>query len=94
MFSTAHGGRNDVTSHVGTIKHKEMAKLASISKSVSSFFMPSVQTSTIRAETVWSMLIAKHNLAFLSSDHANKLFKAMFETQKWLYMVGQKQLLL
>lgn len=27
---------------------------------------------------MWSLFIAKHNLAFLTSDHANKLFKEMF----------------
>ena len=27
---------------------------------------------------MWSLFVAKHNLAFLTSDHSNKLFKAMF----------------
>lgn len=55
-----------------------MGKIALTSKSVSTFFRPDVSTSSIGAETMWSLFIAKHNLAFLTSDHANKLFKEMF----------------
>ena len=32
----------------------------------------------IEAETRWAMFVSKHNVAFLSSDHANKLFAKMF----------------
>ncbi len=32
----------------------------------------------IEAETRWSLYVAKHNLTFLSSDHASKLFAQMF----------------
>ena len=55
-----------------------MDKAASASKSVNSFFKPDIQQSTIKAETLWFLFTAKHNLAFLNSDHANKLFKEMF----------------
>ena len=77
-FSITHGGKNDVTSHIKTKRHIEMDKAASASKSVNSFFKPDIQQSTIKAETLWSLFTAKHNLAFLNSDHANKLFKEMF----------------
>ena len=30
------------------------------------------------AETRWALFVAKHNLSFACSDHATKLFKAMF----------------
>lgn len=63
---------------MNTNRHKEIAKGASTSKSVASFFRPQIQQSTIRAETLWSMFTAKHNLAFLTSDHATKLFRVMF----------------
>ncbi len=43
-----------------------------------SFFSPDSSSFTINDESVWAMFIAKHNLAFLSSDHANKLFREMF----------------
>ena len=29
-------------------------------------------------ETRWAMFLAKHNIAFLASDHATKLFPKMF----------------
>ena len=63
-FSISHGGRNDVTSHEKTNHHKEVAKEASTSKSLFSFFRPQTQQSVIKAETLWSVFTAKHNLAF------------------------------
>ena len=41
-------------------------------------FQTTVQQNTIKAETMWSMFVAKHNLAFLTTDHATKMFKTMF----------------
>ena len=35
-------------------------------------------SSSVEAEARWAMFVAKHNLAFLSSDHATKLFPKMF----------------
>ena len=73
----SHRGRNDVTSHEKTDHHKEMEKEA---KSLSSFFRPQTQQSVIKAETLWSVFTVKHNLAFLTSDHATAcmIFKEMF----------------
>ena len=75
--------------HINTKKHKEAGAAILSTKSVASFFGPEVESSTIRAESIWSLFIAKHNLAFLSSNHANKLFKVMFpDAQKfcmWSY---------
>ena len=45
---------------------------------MASFFRPEVSKSVIEAEARWSLFVAKHNLAFLSSDHASKLFAQMF----------------
>ncbi len=69
---------NDVVAHLKTKKHKDAGKAVSTFKSVKSFFSPDSSSFTINAESLWAMFIAKHNLAFLSSDHANKLFREMF----------------
>ena len=45
---------------------------------ISTFFQPEVAQRVIEAETHWSLFIAKHNIAFLNSDHASKLFAKMF----------------
>ena len=37
-----------------------------------------VLKNVIEAETRWAVFVAKHNLAFLASDHASKLFATMF----------------
>ena len=72
-FSVAHGGKNDVVAHINTKKHKESGKAITTSKSVTNFFRRDISTSTINAESLWAMFVAKHNLAFLSSDHATRL---------------------
>jgi hypothetical protein len=56
--------------------HLEMAKAGSSTRSLVSFSNPS--QIAIEAETRWSIFVAKHNIAFLASDHATKLFSRMF----------------
>ena len=77
-FGVSHGGRSDVTSHINSKTHKEAVKSSSNSRPLSSFFSQNVTTNVIEAETRWAVFVAKHNLAFLTSDHATKLFKEMF----------------
>ena len=68
--------RNDVTTHVSGKRHKGSASAAaSSSRTVASFFKPQVAQNVIEAE---SRCVAKHNLAFLNSEHASKLFALMF----------------
>ena len=43
-----------------------------------SMFKPKVSAGTMKSEALWAMFVAKHNLPFLASDHANKLFPKMF----------------
>ena len=74
-FSIAHGGRSDVTTHVNG-KHHYSA--ASSSGSIKAHFQSKVSDKQIEAEARWSLFIAKHNLAFMASDHANRLFPKMF----------------
>ena len=73
-----HHGRNDVTTHVKGKHHKEMATASSSSRSITSMFNPKVSESAIKAEALRAMFVAKHNIPFLASDHANKLFPKMF----------------
>lgn len=77
-FSIAHGGKNDVTTHINGIQHKKNALAASSSRTVSSMFQSQSSNTQIEAEARWSLFVAKHNLAFLTSDHATKLFPKMF----------------
>ena len=41
-------------------------------------FKLKVSTGATESEALWAMFVAKHNLPFLASDHANKLFPKMF----------------
>ena len=47
-----------------------MAKAVSSMRSLTSHYKPQVSDKVIEAETRWATFVAKHNLAFLSSDHA------------------------
>ena len=76
-FNISHSGRNDVTSHIRSKHHGEMAKACS-SKSISSFVKPPTNHKVIEAEALWTTFVAKHNLAFETSNHATKLFHRMF----------------
>ena len=55
-----------------------MAKAVSSMRSLHSHYKPQVSDKVIEAEVRWATFVSKHNLAFLSSDHATKLFKVMF----------------
>ncbi len=77
-FSIAHGGKHDVTTHINSKKHKRYALAVSSSRTVSSMFQPQLSDTQIEAEARWSLFVAKHNLAFLTSDHATKLFRQIF----------------
>ena len=81
-ISVAHGGRNDITKHIGVKNHRELAAASASSRSLSSFFEPSTSLKVIEAETRWALFVTHHNLAFLSSDHATKLFSKMFNDSK------------
>ena len=55
-----------------------MATASSSSASITRFFQPNKSPISIEAETRWALFVAEHNLTFLSSEHAAKLFPIMF----------------
>ena len=67
-----------MTAHIKGKCHIDMAKAGSTSTSVANFFKPQTSLNVIEAEARWSLFVAKHNLSFMTSDHANKLFVKMF----------------
>ena len=72
----SNGGRSDVAEHLNR-KH-EIAKAASSTRALASFYKPHIAQSVIEAEVPWATFMRKCNLAFLTSDHATKLFAKMF----------------
>ena len=55
-----------------------MAAASSSSRMVSTFFRASTSQKVTEAEARWVLFVAKHNISFLSSEHAAKLFGKMF----------------
>ena len=67
-----------MTSHVQGKRHGEMAKACS-SRSVTSFLSsPQTPQNVIEAETLWTTIVTKYNLAFETINHATKLIHRMF----------------
>ena len=66
--------------HVTRKHHQEMARACTSSLSLVSFSTP--QQGAIEAEARWSIFTDKHNIAFLASDLATKLFCKMFPDSK------------
>ena len=81
-FLVSHGGKSDVSSHVAGTEHKKAFASSTTSRSILSMFNAGNSNQQIEAEVRWSMFVAKHNLAFLTSGHANKLFRKMFPDSK------------
>ena len=67
-----------MTNHMNGKHHTEMAEACS-SRSVASFVNPQTQTQQcVKAESLWSKFVSKHNLPIQSSDHATKFLRRMF----------------
>ena len=57
-FTICHGGRNDVTAHVKTKRHTEMAKVVSSTRSIRSHYKPQRSDKVIEAEVRWATFVA------------------------------------
>ena len=66
--------------HTGVKSHHEKSAALSSSRSLSTSFEPSASVKVIEAETHWA--VTHLNIAFLSSDHATRLFTNMFSDSK------------
>ena len=77
-FGISHGGCNDVTSHLKSKRHIDMSKIVPSTTPITSLFRKGDHHQAIEAEVRWATFVAKHNISFLSSDHATKLFSKMF----------------
>lgn len=72
-FSVAHGGKNVIIAQIEGAIHKQYLTASTSSSSLTLFFAPQTSNVQTETETRWSLFIAKHNLAFLTSDHANNI---------------------
>ena len=80
-FGISHAGRNDVTSYLKSKKHSNLAKSVS-SKATLFHHQSSITDISIEAEVRWATFIAKHNIAFLASDHVTSPFSKIFPDSK------------
>ena len=77
-FSIRNSGLTDVLNHVKTKHHQDCDTAVGSTKTVRSYFTSQVPENVLEAEIRWATFVAKHNLPFLASDHATKLFAIMF----------------
>lgn len=55
-----------------------MSKAVLSTTPITSLFQPQRSHQATKAEVSWATFVAKHNISFLSSAHATKLFSKMF----------------
>ena len=55
-----------------------MSKTVASTTPIASLFRPQRSDQAIEAEVRWATFVAKHNISFLASDHATKLFSKIF----------------
>ena len=77
-FGVIHGGLHDVTSHLRSKWHKGMSKAVASTTPIASLFRPQRSDQAIEVEVRWDTFVVKHNISFLASDHATKLFIKIF----------------
>ena len=77
-FSISHGGYNDVTRHIGTMKHTSSAKAVTGTSSVMKVFQPKQANLAINAELLFQGFVIEHNLPFAVNHHFSRLVSRMF----------------
>ena len=80
-------GKSAVTQHATTKKHRK--RVPNCEQSIPNESQPesnhhqeetdiNIDESIAKAEILWTLLCAEHDLAFLVNDHATNMFKRMF----------------
>ena len=81
-FSVSHGGIDDVRRHGEGKKHLELYNTRKSSNQVTKYYVSSNSSSldenVIKAETLISLAIAKHNVPLAFADHLAKVVKVAF----------------
>uniref|UniRef100_A0A8C6LN13 Uncharacterized LOC107389530 n=1 Tax=Nothobranchius furzeri TaxID=105023 RepID=A0A8C6LN13_NOTFU len=79
-FSVSHGGRNDVSQHEKSTKHKRWLEAQKHAQMMSAFVTRNTTEAdqVINAEVKMAMLCAKNNVSFTFCDDFNKCVAEMF----------------
>ena len=84
-FSISNSGKQAVTKHSTTQKHLERLQSSSIDQITEETDTTkqneednSLDEKILKAEILWCIATAEHDISFLTSDHATKLFRLMF----------------
>lgn len=76
-FNIANSGKSAIEAHVKTLKHQNIERAKSSSKSMKEF-VPRINYTTAALEGVWAFHVVKANNSFLSTDCTSKLFRECF----------------
>lgn len=76
----ASGGANDLLRHSETTLHQRSTVAVATTPNIATLFAANttLATKVIRSEVLFASFVAEHNLPMNVSEHAGKLFKAMF----------------
>ena len=84
-INISHGGLNDVKKHLATNKHQELSKATEMSGNLRELFRHSqspIEEAVTRAEVLFAVFVAEHNLSFSTTNHFTHLTSAMFPDSK------------
>ncbi|XP_067935430.1 zinc finger protein 862-like [Watersipora subatra] len=75
-----YGGRNDVLRHIKSVKHSKHEEALKKTNKLQDFFQIGNEEifQVTKAESLFTLFMAKHNLSFSAADHFTKLVPEMF----------------
>ena len=76
----AGGGANDLSRHGDTMVHRRSTESTAVTPNIATLMAASTTMAikAIKSEVLFASFIAEHNIPMNVSDHAGKLFRAMF----------------
>ena len=76
----AGGGANDLSHHGETAVHRRSTESTAATPNIATLLAANttMATKAIKSEVLYASFIAEHNIPMNVSDHAGKLFRAMF----------------
>ncbi len=77
-INISHGGVSDVRKHLATAKHQQMVQAEGQSMDLRKMISHPVRDGATRAEILFGMFVAEHNISFSTANHFSHLVQAMF----------------
>lgn len=82
-FSVSHGGKNDITKHLATKRHRRFLNNAVSSSKIEQFFRSAsfgnTEVQLALAEGLFAFHTLNHNQSFRSMDYVSQMIKTLYD---------------